>query len=151
MTQPRKPVVGIVWSDARSYCRFLGKELPSSKQWQKALRGGEMLPDGTPNPRPRRNLPWGDGLDPMPASVGETAPSDIGTHPGDVSPYGVLDLAGSVTEWTDTLVQPGIRVVRGGNWGDMKVDDLVDYNAVENFRAQTLSYYVQGFRCASTR
>src|SRR5262249_38079438 len=55
---PDYPRGSLDWFDARAYCRFLGKELPTSEQWEKALRGGLVLPDGTPNPAPRRNVPW---------------------------------------------------------------------------------------------
>jgi formylglycine-generating enzyme required for sulfatase activity len=53
--EPRKPVTGIDWHTAHAYCRYLGKNLPSAHQWVKAMRGGLVLPDGSPNPVPTRN------------------------------------------------------------------------------------------------
>jgi formylglycine-generating enzyme required for sulfatase activity len=149
--EPRKPVTGIHWHAARAYCRFLGKQLPSSAQWVKAMRGGEQLADGTPNPMPRRNLPWGVG-DPYAQARLQSAlgVADVGTHPGDASPYGVLDLAGNVQEWTDTRGDggDGVRIVRGG--GVLPQDDgaIIDYMAIENPRMETQALFNIGMRCA---
>jgi eukaryotic-like serine/threonine-protein kinase len=147
---PRSPVSGVDWFEARAFCQFLGKELPSSQQWTKALRGGLVLPDGSLNPMPRRNLPWGSPVDPVPARISRTAKStvgEIGMQPGDRSVYGVLDLAGNVNEWTETSSDPGFRVVRGGNWLETKPDELVDFNAIENFRSSRQRQFALGVRC----
>ncbi len=146
----RAPVTGIDWTEARAYCRFLGKHLPSTEQWSKALRGGEQLPDGTANPSPRRNLPWGSALEPLPPWVTRVRVAEVGEHPEDVSPYGVLDLAGNVTEWTSSLSDAaGIRVVRGGNWEEaITGPSLVDFIALDNSRVQRYRRYSLGFRCA---
>ena len=37
-------------------------------------------------------------------------PPEVGTHPDDVSAYGVADCAGGVREWTGTAA-PGVRVL----------------------------------------
>jgi hypothetical protein len=114
--EPKNPVPYLNWSEARAYCRFLGKELPTSQQWVKALRGGLTLPGGRPNPMPRRNLSWGEWRKPIPARIDGVGTAEVGTHPSDVSPHGVHDLVGNVEEWTLTTREPGIHVVRGANW-----------------------------------
>ena len=64
------PVTGINWFQAHSYCRFLGKDLPTNEQWAKAMRGGLDLPDGGKNPMPHRNLPWANRRRrPIPANI----------------------------------------------------------------------------------
>ncbi len=152
--------------DAGAFCRFLGKELPSSDQWQKALRGGLTLPDGAPNPMPRRNLPWGEPISPVPANLNDTTKqmlaAPVGSWPRDVSPYGVLDLAGNVQEWTstpfprtDSETLPGkrllqTRVTRGGNWFQTSSEDLVDFMATLNERSPRQLNYFQGARCSET-
>lgn len=156
---PRKPVAGITWVVARSYCRFLGKELPTSEQWVKALRGGERLPDGQLNPMPRRNLPWGKPIEPPPVALAvqvgadlRAAPTpDVG-NPKDASPYGVLDLAAGVTEWTSTAVPdvPGTHIVRGGTYGHTTAEDLIDFVAIENRRANDYNFLL-GMRCARNK
>ncbi len=161
------------WMEARAYCRFLGKELPSSLQWQKAFRGGTML-DGAPNPFPRRNLPWGApiltpwGLELVPAAIAVAgvqgsiaidprAPASAGQFFLDASPYGVLDLAGNLQEWTDDAerdheadpIARRPRVTRGGNWFDTPPGALVDYTAIENPRSPRARFPYLGARCAS--
>jgi formylglycine-generating enzyme required for sulfatase activity len=144
----KKPLTGITWHVAHAYCRFLGKELPSSQQWVKAMRGGELLADGTPNPMPRRNLPWGTGETHAHALIdSENGVADVGTYLGDVSPYGVLDLAGNAQEWTATRAGDGIRVVRGGGALAYVGDAIVDFMAIENLRAESQAQFNLGMRC----
>jgi formylglycine-generating enzyme required for sulfatase activity len=151
----RKPVTGLDWHTAHAYCRYLGKELPSAHQWVKAMRGGLVLPDGTPNPMPTRNLPWGKDGDPQQraqlyGSDGDlTTTAEVGTHPGDVSPYGVLDLTGNAQEWTDTRSGPGFRQVRGGCVATDCRDGLIENMAIENPRRESSGgSYELGLRCA---
>jgi hypothetical protein len=145
-----KPVTGINWYIARAYCRYLGKELPSSEQWVKTMRGGEQLPDGTRNPLPDRNFPFGEG-DPfeIAALEPERELADVGTHPRDVSPYGALDMTGNAEEWTLTSgEEPGIRILRGGGFEPNIRDHIVDFMAIPNSRAATQTLFAIGVRCA---
>jgi len=144
---PRAPVAGIDWYDARHFCAFMGKRLPSSQEWQKALRG----PDDPSNPLPRRNLPWGAPIAPAPAQLGNVGAAPVGTHPLDASPYGVLDLAGNVMEWTSSLTAartPNVQLARGGAWDLTTTETLVDYMAIENPRQRLFRVYAIGVRCA---
>ena len=155
---PDRPVATVTWFEARAYCRFLGKELPTTEQWTKAMRGGLVLPDGQANPRPIRNLPWGAPIKPAPARLADTGigPAPVGSHPGDVSPYGILDLAGNVQEWTDSpwydqktrkLSRSPFRVVRGAGWGN-DTASLPDLMALENPRSTGYTNFGVGVRCA---
>lgn len=160
------PRADLDWFDARAYCRFLGKQLPSSRQWQKALRGGLEL-GGVANPQPRRNLPWQlprPAGDELPAAIALDAtdrdwahdmrrPSPVGSFPLDTSPYGVVDLAGSLQEWTSDI-EPGdapwlrrSRLTRGGNWYDTSPGNLNERMAIQNPRTPRFRLQILGARC----
>jgi len=115
------PVVAVDWYDAEAYCKHRGKTLPSEAQWEKAARGS----DG-------RSFPWGSEFDSKKLNTfgdyGGTTP--VGKFPDGASPYGALDMAGNVQEWTSGWYKayPGnkfsdpdygekLKVIRGGGWG----------------------------------
>lgn len=102
------PVVLVSWEDAMAYCAWVGGRLPTEEEWERAARGE----DG-------RVYPWGDTFDPTRANVresgiGETTP--VGIYPGGVSPYGLMDCAGNVWEWTSTPYAEDEFVLKGGAW-----------------------------------
>ena len=84
------PAVLVNLDDARSYVSWAGKALPTEAQWEMAARAT----DG-------RLHPWGN----VAASwVRDRRPGQIDpvmSFPGDLSPYGVFDLAGNASEWTN--------------------------------------------------
>ena len=110
------PVVLVSHGDAVAYAGWLRSQtgrpwrLPTELEWEKAARG----PEG-------RIFPWGDEFDPARLNSHDSGPFDtlpVGSFPAGDSPYGLLDAAGQVFEWTASPGNPGRFLVKGGSWDD---------------------------------
>lgn len=151
-SSPRHPIVNVDWEDAASFCTWLGGRLPGEAEWEKAARGSDerRFPWGDEPPSPDRCV-W-DGS-PMAGSRSAWQPSrgrfvkesvnerhsaargpeSDRERPAGQSPYGALDMAGTVWEWcavwfereaytryaAGDLHAPRTgkaRVTRGGSW-----------------------------------
>jgi serine/threonine-protein kinase len=83
--QPDYPVTNVSFEDAQAFADWIGKRLPTEKEWEKAARGT----DG-------RIYPWGN--EPWPNAPVTIQP--VISNPDRVSPSGEYNMAGNVMEWT---------------------------------------------------
>jgi hypothetical protein len=137
------PINCVDWEQARSYCAWVGKRLPSEREWERAARGD----DG-------RAFPWGDEPATCDLAVIDSGAEGRGCGHGSTwpvaslesgrSPYGLFDMAGNVIEWTSDR-DGGRAIVRGGSWrADLSPDS---WRAEREASARDGEI---GFRCAGT-
>lgn len=153
--EARLPIVGVSFDDAKAYCTFVGKRLPSETEWEKAARGSQGLvyPWGNVFECGRGNFGnfGGDGRCADDGAIGRPMP--VGSFPRGASPYGLLDMAGNVWEWVlgrydwNKPRRPELRVLRGGGccsiFGLPRTSDRLALPA-------TYKDGDIGFRCASS-
>lgn len=148
---PDEPVQAVSWYEAEAFARWAGKRLPEEAEWEYAARA-------VPDEESSRLYPWGNDMPSREcASFGfqNWQPSPVGVKPLGASAFGLLDMAGSVWEWTATpfLPYPGFRaypydgyskdhmdgnhyVCRGGSWA----------TSARILRASFRNWYVPTYR-----
>ncbi|KAL0605700.1 Inactive C-alpha-formylglycine-generating enzyme 2 [Plecturocebus cupreus] len=127
------PVLHVSWNDARAYCAWRGKRLPTEEEWEFAARGGlkgQLYPWGNRFQPNRTNLWQGKFPKGDKAEDGFHGVSPVNAFPAQNN-YGLYDLLGNVWEWTASPYQAAeqdMRVLRGASWIDT-VDGSANHRA----------------------
>lgn len=149
---PRHPVVGVTWFEAKAFCEWKGKRLPTEAEWEKAARGGQ---EGLA-------FPWGDEADRARANFEGQGTLPVGNYAPNA--YGLFDMAGNVWEWVADWFDAAYyarspeadptgpetgkeRVLRGGSYVDGIGPNRVSHR---HWFPPTARYKWLGFRCAKS-
>jgi formylglycine-generating enzyme required for sulfatase activity len=152
-----KPATGLNWSEAMTYCRWLGGRLPTEGEWEKAARG-----------RNGNYFPWDNDWEDSRANLehyGEGSVQSVKEYAGsDVSPYNIKNMAGNVREWTASVGLPYPEgksftnvvltleeadenrpvVLRGGHWENERSVGMASRRGLDSIHSRRTT---TGFRC----
>jgi formylglycine-generating enzyme required for sulfatase activity len=92
-TRSDHPVVCVTWYQAKNFCQYVGKRLPTEAEWEKAARGTKGLEFPWGNQKASCKLANYRGCHKPDSSM------PVGQLAKGASPSGVLDMAGNVHEW----------------------------------------------------
>jgi serine/threonine-protein kinase len=140
------PINCVSFTAASAYCAWAGKRLPTGPEWTRAARGDDA-----------RKYPWGDtmprckevvfaryGPEKFGCSKQPVGTGGADAHPKTASPFGALDMAGSLWEWTTERSPRGFPILRGGSWDSPETGIGIDARLEQSPGNGDITL---GFRC----
>jgi len=141
-TLGKHPINCVNWNQAKAYCNWKGKRLPTEMEWEKAARGtdGRMYPWGNESADCTRAVMYDKKSKKRGCGKDKTWP--VGSKDS-TSPYGAYDMAGNVWEWTSSEESAHKWVIRGGSYANYPASQRT---SVRDYDAAT-GRLLTGFRC----
>jgi formylglycine-generating enzyme required for sulfatase activity len=150
------PVINVTWTQARDFCAWAGKRLPTEAEWEKAASWNAAT-------RTKVIWPWGNEFDSTKLNSDEAKNGDttqVGQFPVELN--NTVDMGGNASEWTSSLFKPypyneadgredlkasGDRTYRGGSWAQTqgKAQSVIRFSTAPDYFDREI-----GFRCAVT-
>lgn len=157
------PVVHVSYHDAKAYCMWVGKRLPSEEEWEFAARGGLkglQYPWGDKFKKQRMNIWQGKFPEEDKGYDGWKGLSPVDAFPAQNN-FTMYDMVGNVWEWTNTRyyervvdrkLQPLKYVLKGGSYMDSREGEFNYAARTSNRVGQDPGYTAHnvGFRCAAS-
>ncbi|MGY0219399.1 formylglycine-generating enzyme family protein [Endozoicomonadaceae bacterium StTr2] len=159
------PVNGVTWIQADQFCKSEGRRLPTEAEWELAARGndGRIFPWG--NEKPSCDLAVMDKADAGFLGCGTGNTMDVGSRPKGQSPYGAMDMAGNLWEWTADWYSktyyenspikdpqgPATGLYKTARGGDFFTRGGYELRSTGRFEYEPTDYSIAvGFRCAKS-
>lgn len=150
---PEMPMTDVSWAEASAYARWAGKELPSTVEWEYALRGGAAY-------RPYSS--WrADRPTERPEHFATKRLHPVGELDDVTSDSAIRDLSGNVSEWTSTPAIGGAATAIAPNAASLAADERAwvvggswksarrDFSTLDRRRADARAPDI-GFRCKTS-
>lgn len=138
------PINCVNFDDALTYCTWIGRRLPTEQEWEKAA-------SWEAEKTIKYIYPWGDDWDSARLNADSVGTVPVGSYPHGASPYGLLDMAGNVMEWTATWYDAARVILRGGAWRLPLEGRIVARTSYRDKNYPRMNYETAGFRCAADK